>query len=197
MYNDDIKFIIYIKSMKEDTKDTKDTKYPNNLPDNVKDYFESNPMPKGVQDYLFPILNKHNEELEREEIHKLENEITMSVSAISVKDFKKLIDKVKKNCRELGLSVIKSNKKDAITVVFMDNSWNEMEIAFKFVEYVDKGVSIFISPYFKYWPLIDSDFEDFLKKNNPQSPKLRKMDHKTKVGLLTNIRNLIASCKNS
>lgn len=172
-------------------------KYPNNLPDNVKNYFESNPMPEGVQDYLFPLLNKHNEELEREKIHELENEITMSVSAMSVKDFKKLLDKVKKNCKELGLSVIKSNKKDAIETIFCDASWNEMEIAFKFVEYVDKGVSIFISPDFKYWPLIDSDFEDFLRKNNPESQKLKKMDNKTKIEMLTNIRNLVADCKNS
>ena len=40
-----------------------------------------------------------------------------------------------------------------------------MEITFKFLEYVDKGVSIFISPSFKYWPLIDPYFEDFLKKS--------------------------------
>lgn len=144
MYNDDIKFITYIESMEEDIK------FPENLPKEVEDYFRSNPMPDGVQGYLFPILNKNNEELEREKIHELENDITRSVSAMSVKDFKKLINKVKKNSKELGLSFSKPNEKDVIKVIFRDNSLNVIEITFRFADYVDKSVTKFISPSFRY-----------------------------------------------
>ena len=128
-----------------------DIKYPENLPDNIKAFLESSDMSPEIAEILLTALEEHYEKLEKEEIEKLRSGITHLVSAMSVNEFKKLINKVKKNSKEAGFfTTVKPNKKDAITVVFIDNSWNEMEITFEFVDYVDKGVSIFISPDFRY-----------------------------------------------
>lgn len=166
----------------------------------IENYIKSHNMSEGD---IFKILNKHDEELEREEIHDWENKIQLTVSAKSEKELKNTLDKAAKDNKELRIikppksfNLEKGGKKP-IKIIFRDDKWNEVRVSFESAEYFDKGVSTVILASFSYWPDIDSDTKDFLLEANPQSSLLKTVDNKTKIDLLTKLYNLIKNAQNS
>lgn len=166
----------------------------------IKEYLKSHNM---SEDDIFKILNKHNEELEREKVHELENKIELAVSTLSEKELINMLKKAAKNSKELR--IIKPQKdfthekkeKRPIKIIFWNDAQNGVRVSFECGEYIDKGVSTIILASFRYWIEVSRNLEDYLMKADPKSHLLKKMDSKTKMELLTKLYNLIENTKNS
>ena len=185
-----------------------------NFMEKIEKYLDSHNM---SEKDLFEILNKHDEDLEKERIHELENEICMAISEMSGRDLKKMIKKAAENSNELSITKpfeaypferhsferysfkthpFETSDNDLVEVTFRDNSWNNVKLSFILSEYFDKGrITSYVVSSFDYWLDIDSHMKLFFMEQN--IPPIKKMSNETKIKLLTNLYKLIKDTKNS
>lgn len=185
-----------------------------NFMEKIEKYLDSHNM---SEKDLFEILNKHDEDLEKERIHELENEICMAISEMSGRDLKKMIKKAAENSNELSITKpfeaypferhsferysfkthpFETSDNNLVEVTFRDNSWNNVKLSFVLSEYFDKGgITSYVVSSFDYWLDIDSHMKLFFMEQN--IPPIKKMSNETKIKLLTNLYKLIKDTENS